>query len=108
MTKRFVDVPIVVVMPPTSVENPTGNRISEAGLFVLIEMLVNMGRSRTTIGTLLTKALSTPPTINIKSKEIVGFADHSDANVRPIGSSAPVRISPWPAIIKAQTAIRAS
>ena len=108
MTRRLVEVPMVVVMPPTSVAKPIGIRMLEADLPVRSEMLVRIGSNSTTIGTLLTKALKIPPTISVSSRENSGLTDHKLASERPTGSRAPVRTRPCPAIIRAQTATSAS
>ena len=93
-TSRLVEVPIVVLMPPTSVANPIGISTLDAGVLVRSDTLIRIGSSSTTIGTLLTNALSTPPITSVNSREIDGAAVHARASSLPTGSSAPVRTSP--------------
>lgn len=107
-TSRLVEVPMVVLMPPTSVAKPIGINIPEADVFVRNETLIRIGSNSTTIGTLFTKALSIAPTISVNSSESCGLIRHRRARPRPTGSRAPVRTSPCPAIMSAVTATRAS
>lgn len=55
-TSRFVEVPMVVHVPPSKVASPMGIRTEEAFILVRSETLINMGRNNTTTGTLLMKA----------------------------------------------------
>ena len=107
-TSRFVEVPIVVPMPPTMVAKPMGIKTELAGMPVRRDTLIRIGISRTTMGTLLMKALAAAPTRRVRSSDKLGLLTQTRARKCPTGSSAPVRTSPLPAIISAQTAIRAS
>ena len=90
-TKRFVEVPIVVHIPPTSVANPIGINTPEGERLVRKETLIKIGSNSTTTGVLFTKALNTAPISKVRSKEIFGLSCQSLASDLPIGSSAPVR-----------------
>ena len=106
-TSRLVEVPIVVDIPPIEVAKPSGINNSDAGVAVFSDTLISIGNSRITIGVLLTKALSMAAITSVARKDNTGLTDHNRASSRPTGSSAPVRTSAWPAIIKEQTAISA-
>ncbi len=69
---------------------------------------IRIGRSRTTMGVLLTNALKIPLTSRVSRSENCGLIPQTRARARPTGSSAPVRTRPCPAIIRAHTATRAS
>ena len=99
---------MVVLMPPTRVAKPIGISMPEAGVPVRSDTLIRIGSSSTTIGTLLTKALRPPPISRVSNSDSDGATPQARASRRPTGSSAPVRTSPWPAIISAHTATRAS
>ena len=107
-TSRLVEVPIVVLIPPTMVEKPIGIRTAEAETELRSETLIRIGISSTTMGTLLMNALVAAATSRVSSRERPGLRIHRRARVWPTGSSAPVRTRPWPAIISAHTAISAS
>ena len=107
-TNKFVEVPIVVHIPPTSVAKPIGINTPEGERFVRNETLTKIGNSSTTTGVLLINALSTAPSTSVNNKDNIGLMRHSFASDRPIGSSAPVRTNACPAIINAHTAISAS
>ena len=94
MTSRLVEVPMLVLMPPIRVAMPMGINMPEALLLVRIDTEIRIGRSRTTMGVLLTKALSTAPMTKVTSREKVGDIFQSLARYRPIGSSAPVLTRP--------------
>ena len=98
---------MVVAMPPTEVDRPNGISRSEAGVAVFNEILIRIGSSRITTGVLLTNALSIAAITSAAKNASFGLCVHQRASCRPIGSSAPVRTSAWPAIISAQTAISA-
>ena len=92
-TKRFVEVPIVVAIPPSKVASPIGNNVPEGERPVLKATLTKIGSNKTTIGVLFTKALRIAPVSNVKSKLNDGLILHNLASIRPIGSIAPVRTS---------------
>jgi len=107
-TSRFVDVPMTVDVPPMIVANPMGINTEDAGVPVCSDTLIRIGRNSTTTGVLLTKALTAAVRIRVSSRERLGLTFQSRDRSRPIGSSAPVRTRPCPAIINAQTEIKAS
>ncbi len=107
-TSRFVDVPIVVAAPPIRVATPIGIRIFEGLIRVRIETVISTGSSRTTIGVLLTNALSVAAITSVSSIDSTGQVAQSFARTEPSGSSAPVRTRPCPTIMRAQTATSAS
>ncbi len=95
-------------MPPISVAKPMGIKIDDAGVLVRNDTLIKIGNSNTTIGVLLTNALSIAPARRVTNSDKCGLNVHRRAKARPTGSNAPVRTSPWPAIISAHTATSAS
>ena len=107
-TKRLVDVPIVVAIPPTSVANPIGRRMREAEEEVRRQTLIRIGNSSTTMGVLFMNADNTAPTMSVARNDRNGALDHMRPSTRPTGSSAPVRTRPWPTTMSAQTATSAS
>ena len=107
-TRRLVEVPMVVPMPPIRVAKPIGINIPDAGVPVRKETLIKIGKSRMTMGTLFTKALSTAPTRRVSKNENAGVMVQSLARILPTGSNAPVLDKPCPIIINAVTATRAS
>ena len=60
-TKRFVDVPIVVAIPPMIVAIPIGMSTFEELIFAFSLTAISAGISMTTIGVLLINALKKPP-----------------------------------------------
>jgi hypothetical protein len=107
-TSRFVDVPMVVAMPPTRVAKPMGRRMPDGDDDVRRQTLMRMGSSRTTMGVLFTNADSTAPTMSVIRNDRNGARLQILPSNRPTGSSAPVRTRPWPTTIRAQTATSAS
>jgi len=107
-TSRLVDVPMVVVMPPTKVASPMGSSIGDESVFVRSATLIKIGNSKTTIGVLLTTALSEPAMIKVSNNESAGLIFHILAKFRPTGSNAPVRTSECPITINAHTVTSAS
>jgi hypothetical protein len=99
---------MVVAIPPTRVANPTGIKMREAEDPVRKHTLIKIGRNKTTIGVLLTKADKTPPRMSVTNKAADGAALQNLARYLPIGSSAPVTTRPWPTTMRAQTATNAS
>ena len=87
-TRRLVEVPMVVQVPPSRVANPIGISTVEALVLVRMETLIRIGRSRTTTGTLLIKALMKAATSRVSSKETPGLIFHRRARPRPTGSRA--------------------
>ena len=85
---------MVVAMPPTSVASPIGIRMPDALVPARSETLTRIGSSNTTIGVLLTKALSRPASTSVSSSVSCGLCDQMRASRRPTGSSAPVRTRP--------------
>ena len=99
---------MVVAMPPTKVAKPIGIRTFDGDLLVRKQTEMSMGKSNTTIGVLLTKADSMPPTMRVSRREKTGALPHKPESKRPTGSNAPVRTKPWPKTIRAHTLISAS
>ena len=93
-TNRLVDVPMVVVMPPSKVAKPIGIKMREGDDFVRIATFNKMGKSKTTIGVLFTTALNKAETIRVLNTDNVGLNAQSFAKARPTGSNAPVRTMP--------------
>ena len=106
-TSRFVDVPMVVAIPPTILANPIGIRVPDGDTPVLTATPISIGNISTTIGVLLIKALRKAVMNRVSSNERAGLLRHDFASMRPTGSNAPVLIRPWPTTINADTAIRA-
>ena len=98
---------MLVDIPPIDVARPTGISRSEAGVAVRSDTLIRIGSNRITTGVLLMKALNSAASAMVARKVSIGLRDQRRARKRPIGSSAPVRTSDWPAIISAHTATRA-
>jgi len=107
-TKKLVEVPMVVAMPPTKVAKPIGIRILVGDLLVRRQTDMRIGSNSTTIGVLLIKAESRAPTTKVMSNDNAGIRPHNCPKTRPTGSNAPVLTKPWPSVIRAQTAISAS
>ena len=107
-TSRFVDVPILVAMPPTSVANPIGISTVAGELLFLMQTPIRIGSSRTTTGVLFTNADSAAPTSRVIRNANAAFFFQTRPSRLPRGTSAPVRTSPCPSTISAQTAINAS
>ena len=107
-TKRLVDVPMVVPMPPINVAKPMGIKIFAGEVDVRKQTLMRMGKSSTTIGVLLMNADNTAPTTSVAAKDKNGALPQKRPSNRPTGSSAPVVTNPWPSTMSAQTAINAS
>ena len=72
-TSRLVDVPILVAIPPIRVAKPMGIKTSEGGVLLLEQTPINMGKSKTTTGVLLTKADSIAPKTKVIRKAIPGL-----------------------------------
>ena len=107
-TSRFVEVPIVVAMPPIIVARPIGNMTSDTGNFTRIDTPTRIGRSRTTIGVLFMNALSTPPATSVTRVASSGRVDQARLTTVASGCNAPVVSSALPTIISAQIVTRAS
>ncbi|MFT6349221.1 MAG: hypothetical protein ACJAYB_002241 [Psychromonas sp.] len=84
--------------------NPIGINTFEAAVFVYIDTVVKIGKSKMTMGTLLTKALNVSPRIKLRRSGNFGC---TLGNNVPTGSKAPVLTYPCPATINAQKAIKA-
>ena len=107
-TSRFVDVPIVVDMPPMMVASPIGSMTPETGNFTLSDTPTRMGISSTTIGVLFMNALRIALAMSVTSSARSGRDDHAPLTRVASGWSAPVVSSALPTIIRAQIAISAS
>lgn len=105
-TRRLVEGPMVVAMPPIKVAKPTGTSVFAAGTFARAATLTDSGRLSTS-GVLLTNALVVAMASIMPRSASRGCESQLRTSQRPVGSSAPVRTSPWPAIISAEMAIRA-
>ena len=93
-TNKLVEVPIVVVIPPSKVAKPIGSNNPEGLALVRIATLSIIGNNNTTIGVLLTTALSSAETTKVINTESIGLKPQSLANTLPTGSNAPVRTMP--------------
>ncbi len=107
-TSRFVDVPMVVAIPPTMVPRPMGIRMPEGGTRVRTATLISIGRSITTTGVLLTKALRAAASIRVARGASRGRFSQAWPRLVASGCRAPVLSRPLPSIIKAHTVISAS
>ena len=90
-TSRFVEVPIVVLIPPTKVAKPIGNKTPEVEDLLLTVAPMSMGSINTTIGVLFIKALRTAPISNVANKANRGAFFQNFPSLRATGSRAPVR-----------------
>jgi hypothetical protein len=90
-TSRLVEVPMLVLMPPTRVAKPMGINMPEDDAPVRNDTLISIGNNNTTMGTLLTKALRKAPMMSVSNMLSAGLSFHRRARLRPSGSSAPVR-----------------
>ncbi len=107
-TSRFVDVPIVVAMPPMIVASPIGIMTSETGNLTRSEAPTRIGMSSTTIGVLFMNALRIAPATSVAIRASTGRVDHALPTTEASGCSAPVVSSALPTIMSAQIAISAS
>ena len=107
-TSRFVEVPMVVDIPPTIVARPIGSMTPETGNLDRSEAPTSIGMSRTTIGVLFMNALSTAPATNVVNNASAGLVDQARPTIFASGWSAPVVSSALPTIINAQIATSAS
>ncbi len=98
----------MVAIPPTNVAKPMGIRTFDGDLLVRKQTEISIGSSNTTMGVLLTKAESTPPTMRVSSSEKTGALPHRPESRRPTGSRAPVCTKPCPNTIRAHTLMSAS
>ena len=107
-TSRFVDVPIVVDMPPMIVARPIGIMTSETGNFDRSEAPTRIGIRSTTIGVLFMNALSTAPAIRVARVAMNGRDDQALPTTVASGCNAPVVSSALPTIMSVQIVIKAS
>jgi hypothetical protein len=107
-TSKFVEVPIVVLIPPIIVASPIGSRMPEVEVRLRIAAPISIGSISTTMGVLFMNALSTAPTTSVASSASTGARFQKRLRRRATGSSAPVRTSACPATISAHTATSAS
>jgi len=63
---------MLVLIPPTSVAMPMGINKPDELVFVRIETEIKIGNNRTTMGVLLTKALSIAAMIKVISRDNMG------------------------------------
>ena len=89
-TSKFVDVPIVVDMPPMIAANPIGIMTFDTGNFVRRETPTNMGINNTMIGVLFMKALKTLAVIIVNRSARTGQFIHALLINDASGCSAPV------------------
>ncbi len=75
-TSKFVDVPIVVDIPPIIVASPIGSMNPDAGNFVRNAIPTRIGIINTTIGVSLMNALSTNTATSISNSATFGRRDH--------------------------------
>ena len=71
-TSKFVDVPMVVAMPPMIVAIPIGIRTLEELIFAFSLTAISAGINITTIGVLLINALKNAPNKSTPRREIFG------------------------------------
>ena len=90
-TSRLVEVPIVI--PHSAQQRGQTHRHQHTGgrTPVRIATLTRIRSSRTTIGVLLTKALSSAARTRVSSSDSCGQRPHNLDRIRPSGSSAPVQ-----------------
>ena len=74
-TSKFVDVPMVVDMPPIIVARPIGSNTRETGVFARKEMPTSIGIMSTTIGVSLMKALNTATATSMSRRASTGRFD---------------------------------
>ena len=107
-TRRLVDVPIVVDMPPTMVARPIGIITPETGNLERSDAPTRIGMSSTTIGVLFMNALRIAPATRVVTSARTGRVDQALPTTVASGWSAPVVSSALPTIMRAQIAISAS
>ena len=108
-TSRFVDVPIVVAMPPIRTAKFIGISRRRDESPVSRASATSTGISSTTIGVSLMKPLtSIEATRTTPSPAFAPRLRHSSASLRVTGRSAPVSTSARPSTIRLQMAISAS
>ena len=107
-TSRFVDVPIVVDMPPMMVASPIGIITPDIENFERSDAPTMIGMSNTTIGVLFMNALKMAPATSVVIRASTGRVDQARPTTVASGCSAPVVSSALPTIMSAQIAISAS
>ena len=107
-TNKFVDVPMVVDIPPRSVAIPMGIRIFDELTLALCATAIRAGIKMTTIGVLLMKALKNAPKNSTPRNEIFGCLVH-DVDKKPIsGCNEPLISIALPIANNAQMVTNAS
>ena len=106
-TSRFVDVPMVVAIPPSSTASPTGMRTDDGESLLRTATPMSIGSSMMTIGVVLTKELSTPAMIRVSRLARTRLRLQALASAPASGCRAPVVSMPLPSIIRAQIVISA-
>ena len=107
-TSRFVEVPIVVDIPPIIVASPIGSMTPDTGNLARSEAPTSIGISRTTIGVLFMNALRIAPAVRVIRSASTGLDDHALLTTFASGCNAPVVSSALPTIMSAQIATSAS
>ncbi len=107
-TRRLVEVPIVVDMPPTMVARPIGSMTPDTGNLDRKDAPTKIGISSTTIGVLFMKALRMAPATNVVSSASTGRDDHARPTTVARGCSAPVVSRALPTIMRTQIVTSAS
>ena len=106
-TRRLVEVPIVVDMPPIRMALLTGMSVREAGIPPRDASAARMGSISTSTGVSLTIMLSSIARTRVTSSPTCRLKRQTLVSSRDVGSSAPVVTSPRPMIISAQIVISA-
>ncbi len=106
--RRFVDVPMVVAIPPISVARPMGISVPDGAVPVRIHTATSMGNNMTTMGVLFRKALQIAPTRSVTRSASFGRSIHAPAMSVASGCSAPVDSMPLPTTSNAQIVTSAS
>ena len=107
-TRRLVEVPMVVDMPPIKVAIPIGIRILEELISAFWATAMSAGINITTIGVLLIKALKKAPKRSTPSNESLGWLTQ-DLDKKPIsGWREPLTSMAFPMARSKQIVISAS
>ena len=89
VTRRFVDVPMVVAIPPMMVENPIGISTSVTGICVRMQTATNTGRTIAMSGVLFMNMLAMAQPNMATSKPPRGLLLQTLASTRVIGVEPP-------------------
>ena len=106
-TRRLVDVPMVVAIPPINTALLTGINVCEAGIPPRAARDTRMGSNNTMTGVSFTIMLRNMASTSVTSRPSWRLNRHTFVSVRAAGSSAPVVTRPRPMIISAQIVTRA-